>query len=163
MPYPKTLMLSPKTILLPNPCPQDVIFLCLLGNPGCYYAPCLPQTARSEFGHPQPLCSQWFAPIHVQMCPNEQIAHLQKRNLLYVAIDPTLYAYYASGEAYPVNDYPFPPKVDDVPDYTGTVDSNERAAIKTTHAMAYKRQNDVINMNTALIDAFLDLIPVAFK
>ena len=92
MPYPKTLMLSPKTLLLPNPCPQDVIFLCLLGNPGCYYAPCLPQTAQSEFGHPQPHCSQWFAPIHVQMCPNEQIAHLQKRNLLYVAIDPTLYS-----------------------------------------------------------------------
>jgi hypothetical protein len=97
------------------------------------------------------------------MCPNEQIAHLQKRNLLYVAIDPTLYAHYAGGEAYPVNDYPFPPKVDDVPDYTGTVHSNERAAIKTTHAMAHKRQNGVINMNTALIDAFLDLIPVAFK
>ncbi len=31
------------------------------------------------------------------------------------------------------------------------------------HAMAQKRRNDVINMNTALINAFLDLIPVAFK
>ena len=29
--------------------------------------------------------------------------------------------------------------------------------------MAQKRRNDVINMNTALIDAFLNLIPVAFK
>jgi hypothetical protein len=29
--------------------------------------------------------------------------------------------------------------------------------------MAQKRRNDVINMNTALIDAFLNLIPMAFK
>ena len=29
--------------------------------------------------------------------------------------------------------------------------------------MALKKQNDVINMNTALIDALLDLIPVTFK
>ena len=43
------------------------------------------------------------------------------------------------------------------------VDTNARAAIKTTHGMAQKRCNDVVNMNTALIDAFLDLIPVAFR
>ena len=50
-----------------------------------------------------------------------------------------------------------------MPDYTSAIDANARAAIKTTHAMAQKRRNDVINMNTALIDAFLDLIPMAFK
>ena len=87
----------------------------------------------------------------------------KKMNLLYVAFDPTLFAHHAGGEAYPINDYPFLPEVDDVPDYTGAIDSNERAAIKTMHAMAHKRRNDVINMNTALIDAFLDLIPIAFK
>ena len=31
------------------------------------------------------------------------------------------------------------------------------------HAMAHKRQKDTINMNTALIDTFYGLIPVAFK
>ena len=87
----------------------------------------------------------------------------KKMNLLYVAIDPTLYAHYAGGEAYPIADYPFPPEPTDVPDYTGATDANTRLNIKTTHAMAVKRRNDVINMNTALIDAFLDLIPVAFK
>ena len=50
-----------------------------------------------------------------------------------------------------------------MPDYTGAVDANQRAAIKTTHGLAQKRRNDVVNMNTALIDAFLDLIPVTFK
>jgi len=50
-----------------------------------------------------------------------------------------------------------------VPDYTGAVDTNARAAIKTTHGMAQKRRNNVVNMNTALIDTFLDLIPVAFR
>ena len=87
----------------------------------------------------------------------------KKMNFLYVAIHPTLYTHYAGGEAYPINDYPFPPEVNDVPDYTGAIDSNDRVAIKTTHTMALKKQNNVINMNTALIDAFLDLIPIAFK
>ena len=87
----------------------------------------------------------------------------KKMNLLYVAIDDTLYAHYADGEAYPNADYPFPPEVADVPDYTGAIDANARAAIKMMHGLAQKRCNDVVNMNTALIDAFLDLIPVAFK
>ena len=77
-------------------------------------------------------------------------------NLLYVAINDTLYAHYAGGEAYPDTNYSFPDKPDNVPDHTGAIDANARAAIKTTHAMAQKRRNDVINMNTALI-------PVAFK
>jgi hypothetical protein len=42
----------------------------------------------------------------------------KKMNLLYVAIDDTLYAHYAGSEAYPDADYPFPDKPDDVPDYT---------------------------------------------
>jgi hypothetical protein len=29
--------------------------------------------------------------------------------------------------------------------------------------MALKQRNDIINMNTALIHAFLDLVPIAFK
>jgi hypothetical protein len=87
----------------------------------------------------------------------------KKMILLYVAIDDTLYAHYAGGEAYPDDNYPFPNEFADVPDYTGAVDANACAAIKTTHTMAQKRCKDVINMNTVLIVAFLDLIPVVFK
>jgi len=97
-------------------------------------------------------------------CAQTHKSPISKRiNLLYVAIDNTLYAHYAGAEAYPDGDYPFPPEPDDVPDYTGAVDANARAAIKMTHGMAQKRCNDIVNMNTALIDAFLDLIPVAFR
>jgi len=59
-------------------------------------------------------------------------------NLLFVAINNTHYAHYAGTEACPDGDYPFPPEPDDVPNYTGAVDANARAAIKTTHGMAQK-------------------------
>ena len=87
----------------------------------------------------------------------------KKMNLLYVAIDDTLYAHYTGVEVYPNNNYPYFPEPADVPDYTGAIDVNARTAIKTTHSLAQKQRNGVVNMNTALIDAFLDLIPVAFR
>jgi hypothetical protein len=87
----------------------------------------------------------------------------KKMNLLYVAVNPDLYKHYAGNEAYPNRDYPFPNKGPDVPNYTGAINSNNRAAKKCTHEMALKKRNNVVNMNAALIDAFLDLIPVAFK
>ena len=42
----------------------------------------------------------------------------KKMNLLYVAVDPGLYTFYSAGEVYPTNDYPFPAKVDEVPDFS---------------------------------------------
>ena len=87
----------------------------------------------------------------------------KKMNLLYVAIDDTLYAHYSGGKAYPDANYPFPPKPNNVPDYTGAIDTNACTAIKMMHRLAQKQCNDIVNMNTALIDAFLDLIPMAFK
>ncbi len=87
----------------------------------------------------------------------------KKMNLLYVAVNPDLYKHYAGNVAYPDRDYPFPNEVPDVPNYTGTIDSNNHAAKKCTHRMVLKKRNNIINMNAPLIDAFLDLIPVAFK
>ncbi len=84
-------------------------------------------------------------------------------NLLYVAIDPTLYGHYSGSKAYPDADYPFPLKVADVPYYSGCTGTNDHAIIKVTHSMALKQCNNVINMNSALINAFLDFVPVAFK
>ena len=49
-------------------------------------------------------------------CAQTHKSPISKRmNLLYVAIDNTLYAHYAGAEAYPDGDYHFPPKPDDVP------------------------------------------------
>jgi hypothetical protein len=87
----------------------------------------------------------------------------KKMNLLYVTVNPDLYKHYACNEAYPVDCYPFPANVPDMPDYAGTIDLNDHATRKCTHGMALKKRNDIINMNVALINAFLDLIPVAFK
>jgi hypothetical protein len=87
----------------------------------------------------------------------------KKMNLLYVAINPTLYGHYSGGKAYPNWDYPFPTKVADVPNYSGCTDTNNRANVKVTHGMALKQFNNIINMNSPLIDAFLDFVPVAFK
>ncbi len=87
----------------------------------------------------------------------------KKVNLLYVAINPALYGHYSGGKAYPDADYPFPPKVMDVPNYSECMDTNDCVNVKVTHGMALKQCNDVINMNSALNNAFLYLVPVAFK
>jgi hypothetical protein len=87
----------------------------------------------------------------------------KKMNLPYVTVNPDLYKHHAGNKAYPVDCYPFPPDVPNVLGYAGSIDSNECAAWKCTHGMALKKRNDVVNMNAALIDVFLDLIPVAFK
>jgi hypothetical protein len=87
----------------------------------------------------------------------------KKMNLLHVAVDPDLYKHYAGNKAYPVDCYPFPADVPDVPDYVGSINLNDRAARKCTHRMALKKCSNVVNMNNALIEVFLDLIPVAFK
>jgi len=84
-------------------------------------------------------------------------------NLLYVMVDPGLYTHYSAGEAYPTNDYPFPAEVDEVPDYGVCNNDNDRAAAKIRHAILLKTRNDVVNMNAALIDTLLSLIPKAFK
>ncbi len=87
----------------------------------------------------------------------------KKMNLLYVAVNPDLYKHYAGNEAYPDGVYPFPNEVPNVPNYTGAIDSNDRAAKKCTHGMALKKCNDVVKMNAAIINVFLDLIPIAIK
>ena len=87
----------------------------------------------------------------------------KKMNLLYVAVDPGLYTHYSTDEAYPANDYPFPNDVDEVPDFNACNNDNDRAAAKITHTILLKTCNDIVNMNAALINTLLGLIPTAFK
>ena len=49
-----------------------------------------------------------------------------KMNLFYTAVLPTLYAHYTGGEAKTDAEYPFPAKVNEVPDFTRCVDTNDR-------------------------------------
>ncbi len=101
---------------------------------------------------------------HLCKCAQTHKSPISKKmNLLYIAVDPILYKHNLGGEAYPDADYPIPPEVADVPNYSGCTDTNDCANVKVTHGMALKQHNIVINMNTTLINAFLDLIPVTFK
>jgi hypothetical protein len=83
--------------------------------------------------------------------------------LLYVTVDPGLYTHYSAGEAYPADNYPFPDDVDEVPDSTACNNDNDCAAAKITHVIPLKTLNNVVNMNAALINTPLGLIPNAFK
>ncbi len=53
-----------------------------------------------------------------------------KMNLLYVAVDPSLYTHYSACKGYPQDMYPFPDNVDEVPDFTTCPNNNECAAAK---------------------------------
>ena len=83
-------------------------------------------------------------------------------NLLYCALPPELYSNYTA-EAYPDADFPFPNPVPDVPDYSMAQDDNDRATIKAQHAKDYQTRENCVNMNTALTDVFLSLIPLTFQ
>ncbi len=87
----------------------------------------------------------------------------KRMNLLYVAVDPSLYTHYSAREAYPHAIYPFPDNVDEVPNFTACTNGNTCAAAKITCAILLKTQNNIINMNAAFIDTLLSLIRTAFK
>jgi hypothetical protein len=86
-------------------------------------------------------------------------------NLLYVAVDPSLYTYYSAGKAYThaVYPFPFPDNINEVLDFTTCTNDNERAAANIMHAILFKMQSNVVNMNAALVNTLLSLILMAFK
>ena len=122
-----------------------------------------PNSTRTNFRGTQPLYLEPFTPIHLQMCANAQVNHLQEDELALCRGGPGLYTHYSAGEAYPINEYPFPADVDEVPDFSACNNDNERAGAKITHAILLKTRNDVVNMNATLFDTLLSLIPSAFK
>ena len=71
--------------------------------------------------------------------------------------------HYSVSEAYPTNDYPFPAKVDEGSDFSVCNNNNDWAAAKITYVIFLKTCNDVVNMNAALINTLLSLIPMALK
>ena len=78
-------------------------------------------------------------------------------------MDPGLYTHYSADEVYPGDDYPSPNDIDEVPDFCARNNNNDCATAKITHTILLKTRNDVVNMNAALIDTLLGLIPTAFK
>ena len=78
-------------------------------------------------------------------------------NLLFYACPRNVYGFFIA-DPYPTNFAPFLPMVDKVPDYTGYVDENERTSKRAKHALDKKMRADIITMNAALIDVFLDTL-----
>ncbi len=97
-----------------------------------------PTTPKSSLGTPN-LFVLNNLPQYLSKCAQtHKLPISKKRNLPYVAINPTLYGHYSSGKAYLNADYPFPLKVADVPNYSGCTDTNDRANVKVTHSMSLK-------------------------
>ena len=79
----------------------------------------------------------------------------EKMNLLFCAAPKDVYAFLTT-EAYPDAFAPFPAIVTEVPDFSQCADDNARAAVKATHARDKKTRADIVTMNAALCDVFLD-------
>jgi hypothetical protein len=53
--------------------------------------------------------------------------------------------------------------VDEVPDYTNCINENDRATTRAKHALNRKTRADIITMNAALTDVFLDAVSVGVR
>jgi hypothetical protein len=83
-------------------------------------------------------------------------------NLLFPACPCPIYGFFAA-DAYPDAFAPIPPAVDEVPDYTNCSDENDHATTCANHALNKKTRADIITMNAALTDVFLDTILVGVR
>jgi hypothetical protein len=78
-------------------------------------------------------------------------------NLLFCAAPKDVYTFLTK-EAYPTAFAPFPPMVLDVPNFSTCNDKNKRNTTRSTHALAKKTQADIITMNIALANIFLECL-----
>jgi hypothetical protein len=76
-------------------------------------------------------------------------------NLLFCAALRNVYAFLTT-DAYLNTFAPFPPKVPNVPNYTACVEDNNCAMVRATHARNKKMRADIVTMNSALANAFLE-------
>ena len=83
-------------------------------------------------------------------------------NLLFCACPPPIYDFFTA-DAYPEAFAPIPPAVDEVPDYTNCSNKNDRATTRAKHALNRKTRADIITMNAALTDVFLDAVSVGVR
>jgi hypothetical protein len=78
-------------------------------------------------------------------------------NLLFCACTRNVYSFFTA-DPYPTNFAPFLPMVDKVPDYMGCVDENKCALKRTKHALDKKTRADIVTMNAALTNSFVDAL-----
>jgi hypothetical protein len=78
-------------------------------------------------------------------------------NLLFCAAPKDVYAFVTT-KAYPRTFAPFPPLIPDVPDFSTCTDENKRATVRAKHTLNKKMSANIIPMNIALTDIFLDCL-----
>jgi hypothetical protein len=83
-------------------------------------------------------------------------------NLLFCACPSPIYGFFTA-DAYPDAFAPIPPAVDKVLDYTNCRDENDRATTRAKHALNRKTRADIITMNGALTNVFLDAVWVRVR
>jgi hypothetical protein len=83
-------------------------------------------------------------------------------NLLFCACRRPIYRFFTV-DAYPDAFAPIPPAVDEVLDYTNCSDKNDRATTCAKHALNRKTRADIITMNAALTDVFLNPVLVGVR
>jgi hypothetical protein len=81
-----------------------------------------------------------------------------KINMLFCAAALDSYSFFTT-EAYPTNFFQFPKEVNAVPDFSACNTDNEHETLKSTHALARKTRTDIITMNAALSNIFLENLP----
>jgi hypothetical protein len=78
-------------------------------------------------------------------------------NLLFCASPESVYGFFTA-DPYPTDFPPFPPTIDEVSDYMGCVDDKDCALKHAKHALNKKTRADIVTMNAALTDVFLDAL-----
>jgi hypothetical protein len=83
-------------------------------------------------------------------------------NRLFCTCPRKVYGFFTS-DPYPTNFAPFPPVIDKVPDYMGCIDEKDRASKCTKHALDKKTRADIVTMNAALTNVFLDALSLQVR
>jgi hypothetical protein len=83
-------------------------------------------------------------------------------NLLYCAAPPDVCVFLTT-EAYTATFAPFPPTVPDVLNYTECTDDNKHATVKVTHSINNKTWADIVTMNTAFANIFLEALSLQVR
>ena len=83
-------------------------------------------------------------------------------NLLFCVCPRPIYRFFTA-DVYPDAFAPIPPVADKVTDYTSCTNKNDRATNCARHALDKKTRADIITMNAALTDVFLDAVLVGVR
>ena len=97
--------------------------------------------------------------LHICHCLQTQKTPAStKMNMLFCVALPGLYSFFTN-KTYPLDYFPFPDKVDSIPDFSACNSDNDLETLKATNARNQKTRADIVTMNAALSNVFLANLP----